>query len=78
MKIKPKQLIKEATMKAIGESFCAVIFEKAYAKAKRWANNAYGSADMAELIAESGPNISSFYKECLAKPDGKKTFNRGY
>lgn len=63
-----------ATSASIGPDFKAETFRLAFAKAKRWAVNAYGTADMAEYAAESGYELITFYRECEAKI--QNTFNR--
>jgi hypothetical protein len=63
-----------ATSAVIGSEFKAEVFRLAFAKAKRWAVNAYGSADMSEYAGENGYELITFYKECAAKV--QDTFNR--
>lgn len=63
-----------ATSAVIGSDFKAETFRLAFAKAKRWAVNAYGTADMSEYAGENGYELITFYQECAANV--QNTFNR--
>lgn len=62
------------TSNAIGPEFKADIFRLAFAKAKRWAVAAYGTADMSLYASENGYDLTTYYQECASKV--QKTFNR--
>lgn len=63
-----------ATSKEVGPSFKAEVFQKALAKAKRWAKAAYGTADMQMYVDECGYSLLHYYRETEARIT--KTFNR--
>ena len=62
------------TSKVIGSDFKAEIFRLAFAKAKRWAVAAYGTADMSLYASDNGYELTTYYQECASKV--QKTFNR--
>jgi len=69
-----KATFRAETRRSIGEDFSEEVFNRAYAKARRWAINAYGSADMAQYHEEVGGNLTVYYQESIEK--GGDTFNR--
>lgn len=78
-KLTPKQLKQkffEATQVAVGAPLDKAVFEKAYAKAKRWTVNAYGGVDMLEYSNESGFDLSCYYEECVKNSAGVNTMNQ--
>lgn len=74
-----KRQFEEYCMIKLGFDYKAEIFKKAYAKAERWAAQAYGSKDMRDFKDECGlEGIMTFYNETIEKPDGRRTLNREY
>lgn len=74
-----KSLYFETTQKSLKKRLDPVIFNKAWAKAKREAKwLAQGDMEAyAQMLHKKKPDISQYYKECEADPTGKKmTMNR--
>ena len=69
------QAMKSEMKERYGTDFSEEVFDKALEKLKRWMRKAFQSLDWNEVGVES---IDAYYIETLKKPDGKKTFNRGY
>lgn len=71
-----KKEVKAMVQEVVGVTFSPAIFDRAYAKAKRWDNKA--GADTFSDATEAARLVGFFYHETLKEPDGRKTFNRGY
>lgn len=73
--------MKKQIREQLKDKYSLEIINKALAKVERWMRNAYGEVDWAEYDAETGSAVESvegYCKETVAKPDGKKTWNRGF
>lgn len=70
---------KDIRKELVSEGHPPLLIEKGIKKAERWMKAAYGSHDWDELQNETGSAVGmvvGYMQECLAIPDGQKTFNR--